>query len=192
MANYYSIKNEPAAAEYIERVGPVICQFMKGKGYEAFAVGMTHAGYEQATALPIVYLVSDGEFRKSDAVELVTEVFPTFECRVLVGVVCFEGRVSRQTGVHQLKDFMNPIPMGAAMSIRGAQQCFSAGLVVCSLQPPNKRFLISVHHGVSNELDPITPSHPMPMIQPSQLDLNDRQRKIEERIAELSPFGRTL
>jgi len=42
MVNYYSIKNEPAAAEYIERVGPVICKFMKGKGYEAFAVGMTH------------------------------------------------------------------------------------------------------------------------------------------------------
>jgi len=43
MVNYYSIKNGPAAAEDTERAAPVICEFTRGKGYEAFAVGIVHA-----------------------------------------------------------------------------------------------------------------------------------------------------
>ena len=48
---------------------------------------------------------------------------------------------------------------------------------------------MSVRHGISKESDALTPSHPMPVIQPSQPDLNDRQKKIDQRIADVKEFG---
>ena len=148
---------------------------------------MTHAGYEELTGVPIAYVVVEGTFAREDALTLVNDIFPSLGCIFIQQVVCFSGSVARHVGEYSLKTHMNPVRMGASISVAGANNSFASGLHIRSKDA--RKFIITVHHGVSSGETAISPDKSIPTVQPSQLDLDEYETTLRERIADVAEYG---
>jgi hypothetical protein len=76
VVKYYTIHNALAAAEYYHKGADAVGNFLRVKGYDAYATGITHAGYSQTTAIPVAYALVE-RFAAEDALALVNDVFPS-------------------------------------------------------------------------------------------------------------------
>ena len=178
---YFCIPNEPGAREF-EQIIDQLTTFLDAKAYSRVAVGVTHAGYEHRTAIPIVYVIAKG-FRREDALWLTTEWFPSRELQILSRLVCYQGTARSQMAgdPFTLHERLDPVVMGSAISEAGGDTSFSSGIFIQTTEQPNETFMLSVHHGLTMDPTPIDSKAARTIIQPSQIDIDGTKRILLER-----------
>ena len=100
--------------------------------------------------------------------------------RVIRRAFCYKVRSSTYDSPDGLKHHQESPMLGSSLGLRNGKSSFSAGLYV-RLSTDNKKYCISVHHGISNEKSPITPqSQPQVKVQqPSFPDHTDLIESLE-------------
>jgi hypothetical protein len=190
---YYSRRDRAAENEYVDKVAPEVVGFLEKRKYCAFYVGVVHVGYKRSTSVPCVVLIAK-EFHTEDA-KAVISTFEGLKCKELKSLFCFEGTTnsSISDSLGNLTAHQTTPEIGSSIGVFGEKGSFSIGLYAHFADDEDNDYVLTVHHGISNEINPTTPST-LPEIlvqQPSQKDFNSKRDEYLESLSNVKD-GPTL
>jgi Peptidase family S64 len=175
--HYFTVHDTLATDEFNVKVAHAMTSFMIGRGYETYAFGLVHAGYDKSSVIPIVYAAVP-DFDEIDAIDLTTNVFPLLECQYISHLVPFRGAFYPAYGetTADLQFYCDPAPLGCSIGVENSDRAFSSGLTI---RPKNstEKYNISVHHGIREADTPVVPSNPVPIHQPSPIETTTIRRR---------------